>query len=147
MIDRFVGDYAFLSNFYPCEISFVFTGDAFKPTVKAPSVEHAYQAQKATNIWDVLKVVNCYKAGDAKRMGRNIKIRPEWEAIKLEVMEDLLRLKFKSPVLLKMLLATGDHELVEGNTWGDIYWGVCGKGGQNHLGRLLMMLRDEYREG
>jgi predicted NAD-dependent protein-ADP-ribosyltransferase YbiA (DUF1768 family) len=60
-------------------------------------------------------------------------------------MRDLLRQKFAHPELRRLLLATGDAELVEGNTWGDRFWGVCAGRGQNHLGRLLMAIRAEIR--
>lgn len=58
-------------------------------------------------------------------------------------MLDALRKKFSDDKLRSMLLATGEEYLVEGNTWGDKYWGVCGGIGLNHLGKLLMQVRDE----
>lgn len=58
-------------------------------------------------------------------------------------MEDLLRQKFSKTPLRRLLLATGEAELIEGNTWGDTYWGVCHGVGQNHLGCLLMKIRGE----
>ena len=65
---------------------------------------------------------------------------------RLEVMLKLLRLKFADPALAGRLLATGDTELVEGNHWGDRYWGVSGGIGENHLGKLLMQVRLELRD-
>lgn len=61
------------------------------------------------------------------------------------MMEYLLRQKFHDPELQQRLLDTGSEELVEGNTWGDVYWGVCDGKGQNNLGKILMDLRREYR--
>ena len=55
--------------------------------------------------------------------------------------------KFRGDIDLRSLLvATGDRELIEGNTWGDTFWGVDKNTGQgeNHLGRILMELRDHY---
>lgn len=72
-------------------------------------------------------------------------MRSDWEEVKLGVMEGLLREKFSDPELRRKLLATGERELVEGNDWGDSFWGVCAGRGKNHLGRLLMKLREELR--
>jgi hypothetical protein len=83
------------------------------------------------------------KPGEAKRRGRRATIRPDWEEVKLDVMEDLLRQKFVG--LARALVMTGDEELVEGNTWGDRFWGVCQGAGENHLGRLLMKIRSELK--
>ena len=60
-------------------------------------------------------------------------------------MRSILEAKFAVPELRDALLATGDAELVEGNTWGDVYWGVCGGRGRNQLGRTLMRVRDDIR--
>lgn len=82
----------------------------------------------------------------AKRMGRQCKLRADWEEIKLQVMETLLRQKFHSeinPALAQLLKNTRDYELIEGNNWGDTFWGVCNKVGKNHLGRLLMLIRSD----
>lgn len=146
MIDRFDGDYAFLSNFYPSEITFMFTGDAFNAKLKADTVEHAFQAQKANNVFSALEILNASTPGEAKKLGRKVTLRSDWDAIKLEVMESLLRTKFKSVILFRMLKATGDQPLIEGNYWNDTYWGVCRGVGQNNLGKLLMKIRDEFDE-
>ena len=60
-------------------------------------------------------------------------------------MKDLLEQKFAKPELKKLLLATDDMLLVEGNTWGDTYWGVCNGIGFNMLGKLLVELRSQLR--
>ena len=62
-------------------------------------------------------------------------------------MEEALRIKFSNPKLRKALLDTGDEYLEEGNTWGDQYWGVCNGVGKNKLGKLLMKIRQEIKEG
>jgi hypothetical protein len=76
-------------------------------------------------------------------MGRAVDIRADWEKIKLNVMYTCLKLKFADPALKQKLLDTGSTQLVEGNWWGDVFWGVCNKKGQNHLGQLLMQVRNE----
>ena len=82
-------------------------------------------------------------------MGRRVKLRPDWEQVKVGLMEEIVRAKFTQNEDLKQrLLATGDKRLAEGNTWGDTFWGVdlrSGRG-ENHLGRILMRVRDELKE-
>lgn len=138
MISSFSGNYRFLSNFWPCEVRF--DDEAYT------SVEHAYVAAKVLDRQARQAVQACPTPGFAKRLGRTLTLRADWEAIKLGVMEDLLRQKFSKPALRELLLATDNDELVEGNTWGDTFWGVCDGVGQNHLGKLLMRIRDEARE-
>ena len=84
-------------------------------------------------------------AGDAKRMGRHVKLIAGWDEAKLSVMLELLRIKFQIPEMRAMMMTTGDAELIEGNTWNDRYWGVCAGTGENHLGKLLMQVRAELR--
>lgn len=79
---------------------------------------------------------------DAKRLGRRVELKPGWEESKRAVMQALLIQKFtRHAQLAQVLLATGQAELVEGNTWGDAYWGVCNGVGRNQLGRQLMQVR------
>ena len=54
-------------------------------------------------------------------------------------------MKFNIPELKQKLLETGNTELVEGNTWGDTFWGVYNVEGENILGRLLMKVREELK--
>ena len=83
----------------------------------------------------------------AKKLGRTVKLRPDWNEVKLSVMLEVLRHKFnQNPDLADKLLATGDTLLQEGNTWHDYYWGVCNGKGENNLGKLLMLVRQELRE-
>lgn len=83
----------------------------------------------------------------AKRMGRKVVMRPDWDTVKFDIMLDLVRRKFLGhPDLREMLLATGDEQLIEGNYWGDRVWGVCDGTGENWLGRHLMTVRQELRE-
>lgn len=146
-ITQFRGPYQWLSNFWAVPV--VFDG------VTYPCVENAYQAAKTLDQVQRQQFVGA-TAGAAKRMGRSLTVRPDWDAVKLQVMEDLLRQKFADEALRQRLMATGSAELVEGNWWGDTFWGVhmFGKDGpatyplakprgENHLGRLLMRIREE----
>lgn len=137
MINKFDSDYIFLSNFFPC----VIIGE---DEIIYPSVEHYFQAQKTKDLKKRQKIAKAETPGKAKRMGRRVDLRSDWENVKDEVMLFAVRQKFKDPVLATLLLNTGDEELVEGNYWGDTYWGVdVNKGGENHLGKILMQVRIE----
>lgn len=141
MIPRFTGDYRWLSNFYPAPIEY--EGYVY------PSTEHAYQAHKTLDpVWRE-KIRGLDSPGKAKRMGKKVPIRDDWEAIKVQVMSRVLYAKFASHIdLREKLIATGDEELIEGNNWGDTYWGQSPLGtGDNVLGKLLMQIREHARRG
>lgn len=137
-IDCFEGKHAFLSNFFSHEISIF--GKSY------PSIEHAYQAAKATTEEDSELIHYAPTAAAARKCGRRIKVRDDWKSIKLSIMYALLRIKFSDPVLRDKLLDTDCAILIKGNWWGDIYWGVHKGVGENWLGRLLMMLRANLRK-
>ena len=132
------GNFKWLSNFYMVEV--VYDGVTYKST------EHAYQAAKTLLPAERRTIQEASSCGKSKRLGQKVKLRPDWEAIKVDVMYDLLQQKFEDPELRKKLIATGDQHLVEGNTWQDFWWGVCDGRGRNHLGRLLMDVRDEIQK-
>lgn len=136
-ISEFRGQYRFLSNFYLSPISY--EGLGFK------TVEHAYQAAKTIDTKKKLVIANCITASKAKTKGKMLNLRPDWLTVRLPIMEELVGLKFNIPELRAMLLATGRAELVEGNWWGDVFWGVCRGTGENHLGKILMKIREEKR--
>lgn len=138
VIDKFSGDYAFLSNFAECEV--------FYNSLKFPSVEHAFQAAKSINIKEQEIFAKLELPVEAKRLGRQICLRKDWEIVKVKIMENLLRQKFNQEPFKELLLRTKDYELIEGNTWNDTFWGVCNGTGRNMLGELLMKIRDELWE-
>jgi len=134
-ISEFVGGFRFLSNFYPVPI--MLEGNVYL------SLEHAFQAAKTADPLEQQKIREMLTPGKAKRAGRQVTLRSNWEQIKLRVMLALVRQKFGHPELGKKLLATGNKELIEGNNWGDTFWGVCKEKGENHLGKILMKVRSE----
>jgi ribA/ribD-fused uncharacterized protein len=137
VITSFTGHNAFLSNFYPAATKL--------DGVEYSTLEHAYQAAKSLHPVTRESIRRVCTPASAKRLGRSLQIRPDWEGIKVDVMRSLLRDKFSNPTLRDLLLATGDAELVEGNWWRDTFWGVCQGRGQNMLGKLLMEIRDDMR--
>lgn len=136
-ITAFDGDYAFLSNMYLCPL--FYKGMAFA------SSEHAYQAEKFTD-FDQKLIIQCASSPyRAKRLGRMMTIRPDWDQVKVQVMREILDVKFSLPDLADKLLSTGNAQLVEGNNWNDTFWGVCNGKGQNWLGKLLMEKRAKLK--
>lgn len=135
MIDSFSGNHRWLSNFFSSIVRLDGRGYS--------TVEHAYQAAKTLDPDERETIRRAMSPGLAKKLGRTVTMRSDWEDVRLAVMLELVRQKFAHPVLAKYLLGTGDIALVEGNTWGDKFWGVCGGRGENHLGRILMQVRDE----
>jgi ribA/ribD-fused uncharacterized protein len=147
------GNWAFLSNFYPCTVTY--DGVAY------PSVEHAYQAAKTLNPKEREKFLYAgVTAGRAKAMGDTInksgKRRADWNEINIGIMRDLLIQKFYPTSFRRKLLSTFTANLVEGNNWHDTFWGLCegtcNQGpheptGENVLGQLLMEVRAYYGTG
>ena len=132
----FHGPYRFLSNFYLSTIHW--------ERRSYPTAEHLFQARKTTNEVDHEWVREAPSVSGAKHRGRRVTCRPGWNDIRIDVMREVLEAKFSQhPNLAKKLLETGDQELIEGNFWGDTFWGVYLGSGQNNLGKLLMELRSK----
>lgn len=143
IIDRFIGDYRWLSNFHPTD-------------VPPKSTEHYYQAAKARDDEEGKNWKNVILAvptpGEAKKLGGKVPLRKDWESIKVTIMQFALAKKFLgSYELYKKLVDTKDAYLIEGTTWHDNFYGICirkdcerckDKIGKNILGKLLMELRE-----
>ena len=144
MINCFDGKWAFLSNFYWNEIEF--------EGITYPTNEHFFQAMKTFDIGERQKIANCLTPGQAKRMGRQVALRSDWEEVKEDIMFLGLCLKFADEQLADWLVETGDEPLEEGTTWHDNEWGNCSCPkcrnieGKNKLGKLLMKVRGMIRE-
>lgn len=143
MIDKFDGEYAFLSNFY--DVSVAYNGITYKST------EAAFQAQKTTSIPKRLEFAN-FTASQSKKEGRKLALRQDWEEVKEQVMYEICFAKFTQNEDLKMkLLSTDGHHLIEGNYWHDNTWGNCtcekckNIVGKNKLGKILMQIREELK--
>jgi ribA/ribD-fused uncharacterized protein len=132
-IHGFVGDYRWLSNFYPCPITF--------GGLKYGSAEAVYQSCKFPPA--AREAYTHLDAAAAKKLAHSQKVDPAWWAAREdEVMREVLWAKFtQNPDLAARLLATGDKVLEETNWWDDTYWGVYRGQGKNTLGRLLMEVR------
>lgn len=136
-------DFTF-SNFAPCVVK-----DEYG--IKYPTIEHAYQACKSTDVQVRQLIAGMERPGQAKRAGQQLEMRPEWEAIKYAVMMNLIRQKYQLWTKYgRSLIASGPMRLVEVNNWHDNIWGnclcdrpSCQAPGENWLGRLLMLRRSE----
>lgn len=134
-IAKFEGSYRFLSNFYEAPVTYL--GLTFRNN------EAAFQAAKCQERMAEFQELD---PSAAKRLGRRVKLRPDWESIKDQVMYEVCKAKFSQNTDLRdKLVATGDAELVEGNTWGDKIWGICNGQGKNRLGKILMKVRTELQ--
>ena len=150
IINSFRGEHNFLSNFANIPRGFIWvrvgTG-----SVSVISSEHAFMACKTLDERERTEICSARNGAEAKRLGRMVELRPDWEDIKDDVMLAALRQKFKYLPFRKSLIATKDDLLIEGNFWHDNTWGNCGClkckdiKGLNTLGELLMQVRGELK--
>ena len=130
----FFGKYRCLSNFHHAE--FEHEGLTFTCS------EAAYMAQKTLDM-SIRRKFCTLSGAEAKSMGRRIALRPDWDRVRIHAMYGVLLSKFFQDVHSQLtLIGTGDKVLVEANWWGDTFWGQCDGVGQNHLGQILMTIRD-----
>lgn len=135
-IDKFSGPHAWLSNFHPCDVKY--------DGVTYPSTEHAYQAAKTLDHKERLEIKKANKASIAKSLGKSVKLRADWDSVKLDIMYYLCYQKFSKNADLGLLLReTGECHIEEGNDWGDRFWGTVKGRGSNHLGKILMRIRED----
>jgi len=143
MIKEFKDNYRWLSNMFPFKKPYVYEGISYRTN------EHFYVAMKTIDLEIRKQISEIQSPGKVKRFGRTIAIRKDWADIKLDVMYQGLKYKFSkpNPILRAQLLATGTEHIQEGNTWEDMFWGVClyENIGRNHLGILLMKVREEVQ--
>lgn len=133
LINSFTGEYFFLSNYYECEVMIA-------PYGTFQSSEAAYQAMKCPERANEFFKLSPDKA---KKLGKKVPLRADWEQVKDAVMTKVLCAKFSQHKdLMEKLVCTGDALLIEGNTWGDKYWGQVDGEGENKLGKTLMTLRE-----
>lgn len=139
----FRGEYSFLSNMYDGNM-FEYRGFRYK------NVEAAFQSRKNSKREQDFELLS---GKDAKRLGRHVALRKDWEQVKYGIMYEIVYLKFtKDKKLQEKLLETDDRELVELNTWNDKTWGVVYNPntrkyeGQNLLGNILMGVREAIRQ-
>ena len=137
VINSFDGEYDFLSNFYECPI--LWKGNLYRNS------ESIYQSYKTLdNVpFDFTKTTG----SQAKKISKKLNVRPDWNKIKFDLMYEICQEKFNQNTdIAQKLMNTGDAILIEGNYWGDTYWGKCKGVGQNKLGQTLMRIRNELYE-
>ena len=131
----FRGEFAFMSNMY--SVDFEWDGRMYHNS------EAAFQSAKSLNPAERDRFSEM-KGAVAKREGKKVLLRGDWNDVKVDIMEEIVLAKFsQNPKLAQKLIATGDMELMEGNAWHDTFWGVDAAtgNGENHLGKILMKVR------
>lgn len=136
------------SNFYEFSNFYFNSKDEIKDEFgfSYHSMENYFQASKTLNK-DERIPFQFSTAYISKFMGKNLKLRDDWEEIKYDIMFKGLEQKFSNDKLKKLLLSTGDKQIIEWTWWGDKIWGMCSKTntGANALGKLLMKLRENLK--
>jgi ribA/ribD-fused uncharacterized protein len=156
VITEFRRQYRFLSSFYD-QAPFTWT-DWTGQLWQAPTREHAFQASKTVNEKAIHWVMTAPSAGEAKTRGRQVPLVAGWDTISRSVMLRLAVGQYQLyPELCALLAATAPAILIEGNSWGDYFWGAIPDSalgqmiprwadgtlaGHNWLGRVLMMARE-----
>lgn len=139
-IREFRGRYAFLGSDWRADVEFE---GAFYPTAA-----HAIAAARTTDAAERRIIAAQVSAADARRRADAVQLRADWDRIKIDAMERIVRDKFtRHPILRERLRRTGDAYLENGNAEGDRLWGVSSGVGENRLGIILMKVRDESRYG
>ena len=145
MINSFKGPHRFLSNFY--NSTQIIDGITYR------SNECYYQAMKSESVEDHIRIARM-DPHIAKKEGRNLIQRSNWNNVKITFMLKGVMAKFNQNNYLKnLLVATGEKSLIEGNYWHDNYWGNCYCNkcrnivGKNQLGQILIVMRNIFKEG
>ena len=136
------GIYPQFSNYYEC--TFEYDGIIWR------SAEAAFQAQKTMNR-STRELFATYTPGKAKKEGKRVPLRPDWDLVKFGLMYDICLQKFSQNEYLKqLLLSTGAALLVEDTTgWHDNVYGCCNcfkcrdRISMNMLGVILMRVRNK----
>ena len=137
MINEFKGRYYFLSNFYNAPVTY--EGLTYQNN------EAAFQSAKVLSKQE-RSLFTDLDPSSAKKMGRAVTLRRDWEEVKTQVMYEICKAKFtQNEDLRRKLLNTGTRNLEEGNTWNDRIWGTVDGVGENRLGKILMRIRKELR--
>lgn len=139
MIREFRGDNYFLSNYYKSNVTIY--GNTYE------NAEAAFQAMCCAYPSDRIQFKHL-SGSEAKRVAKKVDFRHDYEYMKDRIMYYVVKEKFKqNGYLRKKLLETGSESIEFGNTWRDKYWGVCDGYGRNELGKILMRVREELRQG
>lgn len=137
----FCNEFEFLSNFYYAPITIPIITDKEVKQFTFPTVENAFQAMKDLSRCQEFQTIT---PAQAKRLGRQVTLRKDWETVKDDYMRRLVHAKFQQHPELAVKLKAVKGDITEENTWNDRYWGICNGIGQNKLGIILMELRDDF---
>lgn len=139
----FSGQLSFLANDYPCRIQMSVLGHSYV----FQNAEAAFQAGKCLNPMQVAQIAQTADPSEARQMGKRVTVRSDWETYRVAWMKQVLKCKFtQNDLLMRKLTDTYPLPLSNTNLTGDTFWGISSGSGKNHLGRILMEIREEYRE-
>ena len=139
----FSGQLSFLANDYPCRIQMSVLGHSYV----FQNAEAAFQAGKCLNPMQVAQIAQTADPSKARQMGKRVTVRSDWETYRVAWMKQVLKCKFtQNDLLMRKLTSTYPLPLSNTNLTGDTFWGISSGSGKNHLGRILMEIREEYRE-
>jgi len=137
-ITKFQGETKWLSNYAVVDIK-------MPDGITYPTTEHAYQAQKTMDMDQRVLISKLKTPKEARLAGKDLDIILNWDYVRVNIMFQVNNIKFKHPGFAEKLIETGDIELTEGNSWGDVFWGVSGGVGENRLGKILMRIRSKLQ--
>ena len=135
----FKGEYRWLSNFYKLQEPIDLYGCIFYYT------ENLYQAFKCNKSDDFILMASLTPS-EAKRFGKRVELNPDFMENKLSIMKQILDIKFRQPYFKQRLLNTGNCLIFEENSWKDFFWGCHNGIGENHLGKIIMEIREELKK-
>ena len=145
VVSSFNDSYAFLSNFYYSQIKY--EGHTFM------TLEHCFQAQKAVTDQDKRVIMSAPTPEKARKLGNDMKLREDWEEVRLKILTECIRIKFEpDSTLADKLIGTGSKLLVDGNYSHEMFYGSClcddhkNQPGQNILGKSLMRWRNRLNK-
>jgi ribA/ribD-fused uncharacterized protein len=130
---QFRGDFKFLSNFHNSVI--VLNGKEY------PTAEHAFQSCRAAKAEDAEKIRLATNPVEAKKLGKEVRQRSNWNQINLDVMRKVVEAKFTQHLDLAKKLKAVQGEIIEENYWRDTFWGTFEGKGENNLGKILTQIR------
>ena len=133
-MNSFRGEFEYRSNFYNSPILIL--------GYNYPTAEHAYQYFKMVTRKGQIAIVQASTPGHAKRLSHQYPIKSDWDSKKLLVMQYVVMQKFTQNAEIASILVSSKDYIVEENEWNDTFWGTCNGTGYNHLGIILMGVRD-----
>lgn len=134
---EFKGPNYFLSNSFQSPFDYEIDG----VTYRFQNAEAAFQAERSPNRAGEFVGLTAKEAKDLGKKMKKKDVRPDFNDVRIDIMEKVLAKKFSSPALQARLLSIKDSITMDVN-YMDIYWGLYNGRGQNNMGKCLTKVRD-----